>query len=1463
MKELKLRSKATRVFCLMLSVLMLVSCLVMDNIPASASSKLDTKNLRLQFYECDPPYLGLTESDPMKDHMMALTFLDFDWLTVDEKGGSADFDITMEFKAKDSSDSSAVPVGQTKVMGVYNSTIAWRLENPQAGTYTVTVTEKSTRDSGTISLELFELRFHQGEGDFENYDNNTYTAYASADNYFSRIPIPTLTPPADGREFIGWATQADQTDYTNVISKTPGSEADLYAAFGVKKTWKSEVQENGVKVDKLDFGSVGFGKSVEPRTLKLKNTGTQEIYDVCVRSSLTYFDLKFTLPNGDDKMQSGQEATLEITPKSNLPIGSYKDTLIVGPRTGMLFVDITISIGQKEVVVVPHDSQKEYGQVLKASEVPVDVQTPEGGPADVTFDELGITLESNGFTAAAEVGDYNYTIGSTKNPNYRVSMSDQAGKVKVVKATPSGIPTADGIYKGNTLSDDQLRGTFVNPHMTEWPVPGTLTWETHQTVTETKEYNWIFTPDPTVEKNYKTAHGSVYVIVSQKEPTKVIPENGDGTTFSAVYDSKEHGLSFTTDRPADIGGEVTVQYAPQGTDDWTATAPSKAGTYKVAATVKETSKYAAGLFEGELIIEPKQIELTYTAEDKTYDGKLDATVSVEISNKVDKDDVFVSASGSFATAYAENDKAVTIKLSGLNGQDANNYKLPDTDYHARADIKPKSITIKVKDGVTVDKFYGEQCNLTTNSFEAVGTAEGETIDDLFTQFSSDGTATEAVVATYKITAMIGNSNYTLENADVGNLTVKKTTPVLRTAVQAGLGHKGCELDHVTLTGEYYNPYNPNMIVNGTFSWVESGKKLPENVSETTEKWTFTMNPSFSDNYNNPDLSDNTVKITLLDKEPLHLSANSYSVAYNGKPQQFTNFEVAYPEPGGNAEITTTVIYKAEGQSEWTNTAPTDAGLYDVKITAQTEEEQYAGNTVTATMTITAVSPTIKEMPTLYAREGMLIDEIPLLPGFEEPVGIDGTELEGRFEWDAAGAAITEDGAEFQYTFIPSNTNYTNVTGSVTVKLADDLRVLQATVYNLPNAFGYHDYAIINIRGSDLRAGDKIEFYTNADCSNPESEPMIISPDDVERGTVKIQLDGDALVDNDGVIYARIASSKKHVANEILYLPELGFILPDSITVKNGTTDLTVKYTDDSYAELFEGISFLLEGTDYVEIADENGLTVTLKCVRTGSTRLTVAVSFKHPDPNSIEREEQKSIVITKMIDVHSAAHEHKGILVAEKDETCTEAGNKPYYECDCGKWFEDEACTKEITDHNSVIIPATHRAKKVESKEPTATETGNIAYWYCEICGKYFKDEALTQEITKEQTVLAATETTKPTSATTTIKKNDTVTKKSAKTTPKTVTKLAKVVKVKVKSRKKKLNISWKKVKGATGYEVLYATNNKFTKNKKKVSVKKNKVTLKKLKARKKYFVKVRAYKKVSGDKYYGKWSKVIKKKTK
>lgn len=88
----------------------------------------------------------------------------------------------------------------------------------------------------------------------------------------------------------------------------------------------------------------------------------------------------------------------------------------------------------------------------------------------------------------------------------------------------------------------------------------------------------------------------------------------------------------------------------------------------------------------------------------------------------------------------------------------------------------------------------------------------------------------------------------------------------------------------------------------------------------------------------------------------------------------------------------------------------------------------------------------------------------------------------------------------------------------------------------------------------------------------------------------------------------------------------------------------------------------------------------------------------------------------------------------------------------------------------------------------------------------------------------------------------------------------------KLKKSKKKITVNWKKISKATGYEIQVATDKKFTKNKKSVKISKNKTisaTIKKLKSKKKYYVRVRTYRKVSGKKVYSSWSSVKNTKTK
>ena len=81
----------------------------------------------------------------------------------------------------------------------------------------------------------------------------------------------------------------------------------------------------------------------------------------------------------------------------------------------------------------------------------------------------------------------------------------------------------------------------------------------------------------------------------------------------------------------------------------------------------------------------------------------------------------------------------------------------------------------------------------------------------------------------------------------------------------------------------------------------------------------------------------------------------------------------------------------------------------------------------------------------------------------------------------------------------------------------------------------------------------------------------------------------------------------------------------------------------------------------------------------------------------------------------------------------------------------------------------------------------------------------------------------------------------------------------KLTAKSKAFFVDWAQKGSATGYEIQYATNSKFT-GAKKVTITNNKTdktTVSKLSANKKYYVRVRSYTTVGGTKYYGAWSTV------
>ncbi len=106
---------------------------------------------------------------------------------------------------------------------------------------------------------------------------------------------------------------------------------------------------------------------------------------------------------------------------------------------------------------------------------------------------------------------------------------------------------------------------------------------------------------------------------------------------------------------------------------------------------------------------------------------------------------------------------------------------------------------------------------------------------------------------------------------------------------------------------------------------------------------------------------------------------------------------------------------------------------------------------------------------------------------------------------------------------------------------------------------------------------------------------------------------------------------------------------------------------------------------------------------------------------------------------------------------------------------------------------------------------------------------------------------------------------KGAFSSKKAVTTLLAKPTVKVAAGKKKITVKWDKITSAKGYVVAYAGNADMINNK-KITLKngsKTSAALKGLKAKKNYYVKVRAFKTVDGERVYGSYSKTVKVKTK
>ena len=103
--------------------------------------------------------------------------------------------------------------------------------------------------------------------------------------------------------------------------------------------------------------------------------------------------------------------------------------------------------------------------------------------------------------------------------------------------------------------------------------------------------------------------------------------------------------------------------------------------------------------------------------------------------------------------------------------------------------------------------------------------------------------------------------------------------------------------------------------------------------------------------------------------------------------------------------------------------------------------------------------------------------------------------------------------------------------------------------------------------------------------------------------------------------------------------------------------------------------------------------------------------------------------------------EHTLVAHAAKDATCTEDGNRAYWECtDCGKLFSDKDGNSETTLSAVTIAAKGHTLEKTEGTSATCKDEGVITYWTCTVCHKLFSDAEGKTEIDREDTVIPVTD---------------------------------------------------------------------------------------------------------------------------
>lgn len=1046
-------------------------------------------------------------------------------------------------------------------------------------------------------------------------------------HYLPKMMNRDLGPGNFDNIFLGWTTIAQGGSERALMGSSPEEDTDLYPVFGAGKVERLLVVENPEDTESNLYPEIkaAYGNAQAVKTLYIKNGGNQQITGVTLGAS-RYFDVELAEKNGayfDGRYyvlpNFGDCVEVTLTLKSeykDLAIGTYSDSMMVFNSTSFkCYIMPKIQVAPVEVTIAPNAVTKEYGKAIASGEAGFTVVSPHQGPAP---EELGVILDSDGFSGTAPVGTYDIFIDSWTARNYdvRLAEGEGEGKVTVEKATLINEDVSASVLKaGDPLSKSVLSGTAINPNNNQI-VSGQFVWtdDVDSMTAGEHQQSWKFIPAENPEY-YNELTGTVTVNVTSKEITLVRLQSGQSGEQKVEYNGQHHALQFVAERGGQVITQgITVEYflGEQKLEG----APRDAGTYIVKASIPEDETYAGDDETVTLIIDQRVINATATVANREYNGVDDVSATIQsitINNKAENDDVAAEGTAHFYDGGgAGKDKTVHIDITQLTGADAKNYAIPtETHIHTTATITPKKLNIVQRR--TVEKPYGSDYVFNVSrDFTFDGFVKGESLNNsgVTLEVYCDGKDMEAEVGEYDVTCKLTGGNYTAGSVSMQKLRVVKAAPVLKNEPTTATGKAGWTLSKVHIhDGVYVNSSNESLKVAGIWAWAQPDTLLEEGENQCG--WVFTLTDT--DHYEIPEVTTGTLTVTAVSKTPVAIHhENEETVPYDGEAHSlsFTT------EPEG-----ATVIVTYDGSEE----APVNAGTYAVAVTAtptQEYEDDYTEGRAEFNFTITAVHPTFSGNEPVSALENTLLGDITPEIVF---TGVDGETVEGSFQWTHPETTVTLETGEYGWTFTPDSGNYLPVSGFTTVNMADDTRTVSAVVFNLPEDLGFHDYAVVDVEESALRVNDVVQFYSDETCTEPIGEALRITASDVaEGGRLHVRLDSNALVDHLGdaatTIYVKINGTKTKVT-PVSVPVELGLTVDKTavhvIPVEGSDTATVTAAPTGDYTAAY---SWTVDvGEEFVVLTNASSAAVTVRGLRGTEAILTVTATFDHPDSAKSEK----------------------------------------------------------------------------------------------------------------------------------------------------------------------------------------------------------------------------------------------------